>query len=135
MIMGVYLSSIHQSLSCPQWPLCPNGFLKAPEQNYMVEYLHRLFVGFTAGTIYATAAFARIRIKKLQRLTTMAAVIVSIQIAIGALVVSSTLDIRLVTIHLPMGVVLFGITLIMFLLFMRCPPSNEKQRFGEFKLE
>jgi cytochrome c oxidase assembly protein subunit 15 len=109
--------------------------LKAPEQNYMVEYLHRLFVGFTAGTIYATAAFARIRIKKLQRLTTMAAVIVSIQIAIGALVVSSTLDIRLVTIHLPMGVVLFGITLIMFLRFMRCPPSNEKQRFGEFKLE
>jgi hypothetical protein len=29
---------------------------------------------------------------------------------------------------LPMGVALFGITLIMFLLFMRCPTSNEKNR-------
>jgi heme A synthase len=127
MIIGVYLSSIHQSLSCSEWPLCPNGFLKAPEQNYIVEYMHRLFVGFTAGTIYATAVFARVKIKKLQRLTTLTAILVSIQIAIGALIVTSTLDIRLVTIHLPMGVALFGITLIMFLLFMRCPTSNEKQ--------
>src|ERR671921_258206 len=107
MIIGVYLSSIHQSLSCSEWPLCPNGFLKAPEQNYIVEYMHRLFVGFTAGTIYATAVFARVKIKKLQRLTTLTAILVSI--------------------HLPMGVALFGITLIMFLLFMRCPTSNEKQ--------
>jgi hypothetical protein len=44
------------------------------------------------------------------------------------LIVTSTLDIRFVTIHLPMGVALFGITLIMFLLFMRCPTSNEKNR-------
>ena len=127
MILGVYLSSIQQSLSCSEWPLCPNGFLKAPEQNYIVEYMHRLSVGFTAGTIYATAVFSRVKIKKLRRLTTLTAVLVSIQIAIGALIVTSTLDIRFVTIHLPMGVALFGITLIMFLLFMRCPTSNEKQ--------
>src|SRR5215203_1842281 len=63
MIIGVYLSSIHQSLSCSEWPLCPNGFLKAPEQNYIVEYMHRLSVGFTAGTIYATAVFARVKKK------------------------------------------------------------------------
>src|ERR671919_2709056 len=58
MIIGVYLSSIHQSLACPEWPLCPNSFWRTPEQNYTVEYLHRLFVVFTAGTIYDTAIFA-----------------------------------------------------------------------------
>jgi heme A synthase len=121
MMLGVYLSSTHQSLGCPEWPLCPNGRLSAPEQNYMVEYLHRLFVGFTAGTIYASAFFANIRIKRLQRLTAIAAIAVSIQIAIGALVVTSRLDLALVTIHLPIGVALFGITLIMFLQFVKCP--------------
>jgi heme A synthase len=121
MIIGVYLSSTHQSLGCPEWPLCPNGFLRAPEQNYLVEYLHRLLVGFTAGTIYASAIFANTRINKLQRLTTIAAIVVSIQIAIGALVVTNRLDLALVTIHLPTGVALFGITLIMFLQFVKHP--------------
>ena len=122
MIIGVYLSSIHQSLACPEWPLCPNGLLRAPEQNYTIEYLHRLFVGFTAGTIYAIAILAHLRIKKLQRLATLAAIVISVQIAIGALVVTSRLDLRLVTIHLPIGVALFGIILVMFFLFVRCHP-------------
>lgn len=124
MIIGVYLSSIHQSLSCSEWPLCPNGFLKAPEPSYMIEYFHRIFVVFTAGTIYATAIFAYVRIKTLQRLTILAAIVVSIQILIGALVVNSRLDIRFVSIHLPVGVALFGITLLTFLLFIRSPPTS-----------
>ena len=122
MIIGVYLSSIHQSLACPEWPLCPNGLLRAPQQNYTIEYLHRLFVGFTAGTIYAIAILAHLRIKKLQRLATLGAIVISVQIAIGALVVTSRLDLRLVAIHLPIGVALFGIILIMFFLFVRCHP-------------
>ena len=98
------------------------SILRAPEQNYTVEYLHRLFVGFTAATIYAIAILAHLRIKKLQRLATLAAIVISVQIAIGALVVINRLDLRLVTIHLPIGVALFGIILIMFCLFMRCHP-------------
>lgn len=129
MIIGVYLSSIHQSLSCPGWPLCPNGFLKAPEPSYVIEYFHRIFVVITAGTIYATATFAYVKIKMLQRITILAAIVVTIQIVIGALVVNSRLDIRLVSLHLPIGVALFGITLLTFLLFIRSPPTDALESY------
>lgn len=124
MILGVYLGSVHQSLSCSEWPVCPSWFLKPPEPNYMFEYFHRISVVFAAGTIYATSVFAYLRIKAMQRLTLLAAIIVSVQILIGALVVTSRLDIRFVSIHLPIGVALFGITLLTFLLYRRRPPTS-----------
>jgi heme A synthase len=119
MILGVYLSSVHQSLSCSEWPLCPNGFLKPPEQRYVVEYFHRIFVVFTAGAIYATSIFAYVKVKTMKRLTLLATIVVSIQILIGALVVTKKLDIMIVTAHLPIGVALFGITLLVFLRYRK----------------
>jgi heme A synthase len=59
----------------------------------------------------------------------LAAIVVSIQILIGALVVNSRLDIRLVSLHLPIGVALFGITLITFLLFTRSPPTDAVESY------
>jgi heme A synthase len=95
----------------------------------MIEYFHRIFVVITAGTIYATATFAYLRIKALRRLTILAAIIVSIQIGIGALVVNSRLDISFVSAHLPIGVALFGITLLTFLLFIRSPPTDAVESY------
>jgi heme A synthase len=119
MVLGVYQSSIHKSLSCSDWPLCPNGLLKPPEQRYVVEYFHRIFVVFTAGVIYATSIIAYVKVKAMRRLTLLASVIVSIQIIIGALVVTERLDIMIVTAHLPIGVGLFGITLLVFLQYRK----------------
>jgi heme A synthase len=119
MIMGVYLSSIHQSLSCPDWPLCPNGLFSLPEQDYIIEYIHRIFVILTAGMIYITAIFAYLKLKNMERLTILAGVLVTIQILIGALVVTTKLELIFVSIHLPIGVALFGITLLTFLFFLR----------------
>jgi heme A synthase len=119
MVLGVYQSSIHKSLSCSDWPLCPNGLLKPPEQRYVVEYFHRIFVVFTAGVIYATSIIAYVNVKAMRRLTLLASVIVSIQIIIGALVVTERLDIMIVTAHLPIGVGLFGITLLVFLQYRK----------------
>jgi heme A synthase len=119
MVLGVYQSSIHKSLSCSDWPLCPNGLLKPPEQRYVVEYFHRIFVVFTAGVIYATSIIAYVKVKAMRRLTLLASIIVSIQIIIGALVVTERLDIMIVTAHLPIGVGLFGITLLVFLQYRK----------------
>jgi heme A synthase len=119
MVLGVYQSSIHKSLSCSDWPLCPNGLLKPPEQRYVVEYFHRIFVVITAGVIYATSIIAYVKVKAMRRLTLLASVIVSIQIIIGALVVTERLDIMIVTAHLPIGVGLFGITLLVFLQYRK----------------
>jgi heme A synthase len=119
MIMGVYLSSIHKSLSCPDWPLCPNGLFRLPEQGYIIEYIHRIFVILAASMIYITAIFAYLKLKNMQRLTILASVLVTIQILIGALVVTTKLELMFVSIHLPVGVALFGITLLTFLFFLR----------------
>jgi heme A synthase len=119
MVLGVYQSSIHKSLSCSDWPLCPNGLLKPPEQRYVVEYFHRIFVVFTAGVIYATSIIAYVKVKAMRRLTLLPSIIVSIQIIIGALVVTERLDIMIVTAHLPIGVGLFGITLLVFLQYRK----------------
>jgi heme A synthase len=119
MVLGVYQSSIHKSLSCSDWPLCPNGLLKPPEQRYVVEYFHRIFVVFTVGVIYATSIIAYVKVKAMRRLTLLASIIVSIQIIIGALVVTERLDIMIVTAHLPIGVGLFGITLLVFLQYRK----------------
>lgn len=119
MVLGVYQSSIHKSLSCSDWPLCPNGLLRPPEQRYVVEYFHRIFVVFTAGVIYATSIIAYVKGKAMRRLTLLASFIVSIQIIIGALVVTERLDIMIVTAHLPIGVGLFGITLLVFLQYRK----------------
>lgn len=119
MILGVYQSSIHQPLSCSGWPLCPNGLLKPPEQRYVVEYFHRILVVITASVIYATSIFAFVKVKTLKRLTLLASIVVSVQIMIGALVVTERLDIMIVTAHLPMGVALFGITLLVFLQYRK----------------
>lgn len=119
MILGVYQSSIHQPLACSEWPLCPNGLLKPPEWRYVVEYFHRILVVFTASVIYATSIFAFVKVKTMKRLTLLASIIVSIQIIIGALVVTERLDIMIVTAHLPIGVALFGITLLVFLQYRK----------------
>ena len=119
MILGVYQSSIHEPLSCSEWPLCPNGLLKPPERRYVVEYFHRTLVVFTAGVIYATSIFAFVKVKTMKRLTLLASIVVSIQIIIGALVVIERLDIMIVTAHLPIGVALFGITLLVFLQYRK----------------
>ena len=103
--------------------------LEGTRTNYIIEYFHRIFVVITAGTIYATATFAYVKIKTLQHLTILAAIVVTIQIVIGALVVNSRLDIRLVSLHLPIGVALFGITLLTFLLFIRSPPIDALESY------
>ena len=57
--------------------------------------------------------------QKDERLTLLATIVVSIQILIGALVVTKNLDIMIVTAHLPIGVALFGITLLVFLRYRK----------------
>src|SRR6059036_3028131 len=57
MLIGVYITSSHQGLSCTEWPLCPNGF-GLPTEKHFFEHYHRVMVVIAASLIYATAAYA-----------------------------------------------------------------------------
>ncbi|HEY7733308.1 MAG TPA: COX15/CtaA family protein [Nitrososphaera sp.] len=114
MLVGVYITSSHQGLSCPDWPLCPNGF-GLPSEKYFFEHTHRLMVVITGGLIYATAAYSAARMKQARKTAFIAAIAVSVQIVLGMLVVTTRLEPLLVATHLSTGILLFAMTLMTFL--------------------
>ena len=114
MLVGVYISSSNQGLSCTEWPLCPNGFA-LPSERYFFEHYHRVMVVITTGLIFATAAYSFKKFKPARKIAIIAAIVVSVQIIFGMMVVTTSLEPILVAIHLSTGVLLFAMTLLTFL--------------------
>ena len=114
MLVGVYITSSHQGLSCMDWPLCPNGF-GLPAEKHFFEHYHRVMVVITAGLIYATAAFAVKNATSARKTALIAAIVVSVQIMLGMLVVNTRLEPLLVATHLSTGILLFAMALMTFL--------------------
>ena len=114
MLVGVYISSSNQGLSCTEWPLCPNGF-SLPSEKYFFEHYHRVMVMITAGLIFATAAYSFNKFKPARKTAIIAAIVLSVQIIFGMLVVTTRLEPFLVAIHLSTGILLFAMTLMTFL--------------------
>ena len=114
MLFGVYITSSHQGVSCLDWPLCPNGF-GLPSEKHFFEHYHRVLVVITAALIYATAGDAIKNATPARKTAIIAAIIVSVQIVFGFLVVSTRLEPILVATHLSTGILLFAMTLMTFL--------------------
>ena len=114
MLIGVYITSSHQGLSCTEWPLCPNGF-GLPTEKHFFEHYHRVMVVIAAGLIYATAAYAAKDARPARKTAIIAAIVVSVQIVLGMLVVNTRLEPLLVATHLSTGILLFAMTLMTFL--------------------
>lgn len=120
MFIGGYVSAAGLGLTCPEWPLCPNGIM--PDDQYLIEWVHR-FVAATAGAlIIATAVGSWItkNSNKTIKLTgTLGAVFVITQITLGALVIDLKLHAVLVAIHLGIGILLFAMVLLTTLFAFR----------------
>lgn len=114
MMLGVYISASHQGLSCPDWPLCPNGF-DLPSEKYFFEHVHRMMVVITASLIFATAAYSARKIKPARKTAIIAAIIVCVQMVFGMLVVTTRLEPLLAATHLSTGILLFSMVLMTFL--------------------
>ena len=54
MFIGGYVSSAGLGLTCPEWPLCPNGIM--PNEQYFIEWTHRLIAVTTGSLVIATAS-------------------------------------------------------------------------------
>jgi heme A synthase len=125
MLLGIYITASHQGLSCPDWPLCPNGF-NFPSQKYFFEYVHRLMAVITAGLIFTTAFYSVKKAKNVRKTAVAASVIISVQILLGILVINRKLEALFVAIHLSTGVLLFAMTLITFLLSYYLAKDNSR---------
>jgi heme A synthase len=113
MFIGGYISAAGLGLTCPEWPLCPNGVM--PNDEYFIEWIHRTVAATTGVLILATTIIAWINKsadKKIKFTSAFASVLVVTQITLGALVIDTQLHAVLVAIHLGIGILLFAMTLL-----------------------
>ena len=123
MLVGIYITASHQGLSCPDWPLCPNGF-NFPPPKYFFEHVHRSMAIIAACVIFATTFYAIKKTKNVRKTAIAAGVIVLIQILLGMIVVNEKLEALIVATHLSTGVILFAMTLLTFLSSYHLIKSN-----------
>lgn len=120
MFLGGYISAAGLGLTCPEWPLCPNGIM--PSEEYLIEWIHRLAAATTGVLVIATmvASFINKRAdRKIKITSTLATIFVITQITLGALVIDTKLHAVLVAIHLGIGILLFSMVLLTALFAFR----------------
>lgn len=120
MFIGGYISAAGLGLTCPEWPLCPNGVM--PSEEYLIEWVHRLIAATTGALVLATmiASFMNKRSDlKIKLTSSLASVFVVTQITLGALVIDLKLHAVLVAIHLGIGILLFSMVLLTTLFAFR----------------
>ena len=120
MFIGGYISSAGLGLTCPEWPLCPNGIM--PNEEYFIEWTHRLIAATTGALIVATTVGSWLNKnagRKIRFTSTFAATLVITQITLGALVIDLKLHAVLVAIHLGVGILLFSMVLLTTLFAFR----------------
>ena len=120
MFVGGYISAAGLGLTCPEWPLCPNGIM--PDDEYFIEWVHRLVAAATGILILATTIGAWINKdagRKIKFTSAFASALVVTQITLGAIVIDTKLHAVLVAVHLGLGILLFAMTLLTVLFAFR----------------
>lgn len=114
--IGGYVSSSGVGLSCPEWPLCPHGFV--PHADFIIEYFHRSVAATTTVLVITTMAFtlkSKATPVEMKATSVIAGGAVIGQVTLGAIVIVERLHALLVTVHLGLGILLFSMVLMTFL--------------------
>ena len=120
MFVGGYISAAGLGLTCPEWPLCPNGVM--PNDEYFIEWVHRTVAATTGVFILATTILAWINKdagRKIKFTSGFASALVVTQITLGAIVIDTKLHAVLVSVHLGIGILLFSMVLLTVLFAFR----------------
>ncbi len=126
MFIGGYISAAGLGLTCPEWPLCPNGVM--PSEEYLVEWVHRTIAATTGVLVIATMVASLINKNadlKIKITSSLATGLVITQITLGALVIDTKLHAVLVAIHLGIGIWLFAMVLLTTLFAFRIAKSSK----------
>jgi len=113
MFIGGYVSAAGLGLTCPEWPLCPDGIM--PSEEYLIEWIHRLVAATTGSLVIATMVASLINNNadlKIKVTSSLATVFVITQIVLGAMVIDLKLHAVLVAVHLGIGILLFSMVLL-----------------------
>jgi heme a synthase len=127
MVFGAYVKAIGAGMACPDWGTCKDGqFLPFTTAEVAAEVSHR--IAATSVVVFGLALlyleFTKYREQRRLIFTTLlTAVIVGVQIALGALTIFTSLAPLIVTAHLATGTLVFGFSLVIALRVWRLPPS------------
>jgi heme A synthase len=128
MFIGGYVSASGVGLTCPRWPLCPAGFV--PMNEFIIEYFHRSVAATTALLVLVTMVFvlkSRITPKGMKIASVIGSGAAIGQITLGAIVIFERLHAVLVTVHLGLGLVLFGMVLLVVSYSYRLSDNKKRQ--------
>jgi len=126
MFIGGYISAAGLGLTCPEWPLCPNGVM--PSEEYLIEWIHRTTAATTGVLVVSTMIASLINKNsdlKIKITSSLATVLVITQITLGALVIDTKLHAVLVAIHLGIGIWLFSMVLLTVIFAFRISKSSK----------
>ena len=113
MLIGVYISSLNRGVTCPDWPLCPNGFA-LPTKKFFYEHFHRLVAIVAAIFTGISLIFIRKSFWKLNKLVVIIVTsLIIVQIIMGIFVVTSKLNPIIVAIHLSTAVTIFSLIFVL----------------------
>ena len=127
MFIGGYISAAGLGLTCPEWPLCPNGIM--PSEEYLIEWIHRTTAATTGVLVVSTMIASLINKNsdlKIKITSSLATALVITQITLGALVIDTKLHAVLVAIHLGIGIWLFAMVLLTVLFAFRISKNQTK---------
>ena len=120
-------------LGCPDWPLCHGRPYPPADLNAIIEYSHRTVGAVTGVLIIATvvAAWAVFRTRRpaVPWLATAAVIAVSIEGALGGVVVVSELKPWLVAVHLGLAMIILGCLVATAVLSMPQSPGMPSASF------
>jgi len=126
MFIGGYISAAGLGLTCPEWPLCPNGVM--PSEEYLIAWIHRTTAATTGVLVISTMVASLINKNsdlKIKITSSLATALVITQITLGALVIDTKLHAVLVAIHLGIGIWLFAMVLLTVLFAFRIVKSSK----------
>ena len=105
-VLGALVRAHHAGLACPDWPLCFGEFVPRMDLRVAFEWSHRVLAGSVA-LLYGALALASWRQPALhdstRRLIVLGALLLGVQILLGALTVWELLAAWTVTSHLVTG--------------------------------
>ena len=111
-ILGGVVRVTGSGLGCPDWPLCYGGVIPPMEFASIIEYSHRTVAFFTGIVIVAIGSIAVIKHRNrsdILTLSILAVVLVIIQGILGGITVVTELTPKIVTLHMGVALLLFGV--------------------------